>query len=98
VIGGRTVRFATSEPGKLLIQFDDQSIMKVKTAGSADVFAGAKLRSIQEDGAAFILQFEDGSTVTLQLADPGSSVAVRDKNNQVEYLGWAREPKFNSCI
>jgi hypothetical protein len=23
----------------------------------------------------------------LRLADPGSSVAVRDKNNQVEYLG-----------
>jgi hypothetical protein len=31
--------------------------------------------------------FEDGSSATLHLADPGSSVAVRDKNNAVEYLG-----------
>jgi hypothetical protein len=61
--------------------------MKVKTAGTADVFAGVKLKSIQEDGAALTLQFEDGSTVTLQLADPGSSVAVRDGKNQVQYLG-----------
>jgi hypothetical protein len=32
-------------------------------------------------------QFEDGSGATLCLTNPGSSVAVRDKNNAVEYLG-----------
>ena len=48
---------------------------------------GLKIKAIQEDGAEFALQCEDGSTVALQLADAGSSVAVRDKNNQVEYLG-----------
>jgi hypothetical protein len=31
--------------------------------------------------------FQDGSTAIVQLADPGSSVAVRDRNNVVEYLG-----------
>ena len=41
---------------------------------------------IQEDGAQFTLQFQVGSTATLQLFDPGASLAVRDKNNQVEYL------------
>lgn len=30
---------------------------------------------------------EPGLPVTLQLADPGASVAVRNKNNAVEYLG-----------
>jgi len=35
----------------------------------------------------FKINFEDGSSATLCLADPGSSVAVRDKNNAVEYLG-----------
>ncbi len=87
VVAGRTVRVATSEPGKLVILFDDESTMRVKTTGTPDVLAGAKLRSIQEDGAAFTLQFEDGSTITLELADPGSSVAVRDGKNQVQYLG-----------
>jgi hypothetical protein len=31
--------------------------------------------------------FADGSSATFCVADPGSSVAVRDKNNVVEYLG-----------
>ena len=62
--------------------------MQVKTAGIADVFPpGGKIKAIQEDGEEFTLQFEDGSTVTLQLADPGASVVVRDKVNEVEYLG-----------
>src|SRR5262245_51657615 len=35
----------------------------------------------------FKIDFEDGSSATLCLVDPGSSVAVRDKNHAVEYLG-----------
>jgi hypothetical protein len=88
VIGGRNVQRATAEVGKLVINFDDQSTMQVKTAGIADIFPpGDKIKAIQEDGPEFNLQFEDGSTVNLKLVDPGSSVAVRDSNNQVEYLG-----------
>jgi hypothetical protein len=30
---------------------------------------------------------DDGSSAILCLADPGSSVAVRDEDNAVEYLG-----------
>jgi hypothetical protein len=77
-----------AEPGKLSIRFDDQSTMKVKTARIPDIFPpGGRVKAIQEDGPEFRLQFEDDSTVTLQLAHPGSSVAVRDQNNHVEYLG-----------
>jgi hypothetical protein len=49
--------------------------------------SGGKIKAIQEDGPEFGVQFEDCSTVTLQLANPGASVAVRNKNNRVEYLG-----------
>jgi hypothetical protein len=88
VIGGRTVERATAEPGKLVIKFNDQSTMQVKTSGIAGIFPpGDKVKVVQEDGPEFRLQFEDDSTATLQLADPGSSVAVRDKNSRVEYLG-----------
>jgi hypothetical protein len=88
VIQGRTVQIATAEAGKLVVRFDDQSMMNVKTAGIADIFPpGGKLKAIMEDDEEFTLQFEDGSTVTVELADPGASVAVRDKNNAVEYLG-----------
>src|SRR5262249_45582110 len=88
VIGGRIVQRTTAEPGKLVVRFADESTMQVKTAGIADIFPpGGKIEAIQEDGADFRLQFEEAPTVNLRLADPGSSVAVRDENNRVEYLG-----------
>jgi hypothetical protein len=61
--------------------------MKIKTAGAAAVSPGGKVKSVLEAKAEFKIEFEDGSSATLCLADPGSSVAVRDKNNAVEYLG-----------
>ena len=42
-----------------------------------------RVRTLSE----FKIEFEDVSSATLCLANPGSSVAVRDKNNVVEYLG-----------
>jgi hypothetical protein len=87
VIAGRTVKAATVEPGGVLVLFDDESRMKIKTAGPATVPPGGKVKCIHESMAEFKINFEDGSSATLSLADPGSSVAVRDKNNAVEYLG-----------
>ena len=87
VIAGRTVKAATVEPGGVLVLFDDESRMKIKTAGPATVPPGGKVKCIHESRAEFKIEFEDGSSATLCLADPGSSVAVRDKNNAVEYLG-----------
>jgi hypothetical protein len=87
VVAGRTVKVATVEAGGVLVVFDDQSKMKIKTAGSATIPPGCKVKSVHEAKAEFKIDFEDGSSATLCLADPGSSVAVRDKNNAVEYLG-----------
>ena len=87
VIAGRTIKAATTDPGGVLVLFDDQSSMKIKTAAAPALSPGGKIKSVHEAKAEFRIEFEDGSTATLPLADPGSSVAVRDKNNAVEYLG-----------
>ena len=87
VIAGRTVKVATAEPSGVSIVFDDQSNMKIKTAGPATIPPGGKVKSVHETKAEFKIEFGDGASVTFCLADPGSSVAVRDKNNAVEYLG-----------
>ena len=87
VISGRTIEAVTTEPGSVLVLFDDQSRMKIKTAGPATIPPGGKVKSVHEAKADFKIEFEDGSSTKLCLADPGSSVAVRDKNNAVEYLG-----------
>jgi hypothetical protein len=87
VIAGRTVKVATVEAGGVLVLFDDQSKMKIKTTGPSTIPPGGKVKSVREAKAEFKIEFEDGSSAIFCLADPGSSVAVRDKNNAVEYLG-----------
>ena len=87
VIAGRTIKAVTTEAGSVLALFDDQSNMKIKTAGPATIPPGGKVKSVYEARTDFKIEFEDGSSATFCLADPGSSVAVRDKNNAVEYLG-----------
>ena len=88
VIAGRTVKVATVEPGGVLVLFDDQSNMKIKTVGAAAVSPGSKVKSVHEAKADFRIEFEEGSNPKFWLAAPGSSVAVRDRNNAVEYLGY----------
>ena len=61
--------------------------MKIRTGAPAAVSPGGKARSVQEDETELKIEFEDDSIGTFRLEDPGSSVAVWDKNNAVEYLG-----------
>jgi hypothetical protein len=87
VIAGRIIKAVTTEPGCVLVLFDDRSNMKIKTTAPATIPPGGKVKSVHEARTEFRIDFEDGSSATLSLANPGSSVAVRDKNNTVEYLG-----------
>jgi hypothetical protein len=76
VIAGRTVRAAMAEAGGVLLLFDDGSRMKIRTAVSMTVSPRGKVKSVQEDEAELKIEFEDSSSTTFQLDDPGSSVAV----------------------
>jgi hypothetical protein len=87
VIAGRTIKAATAEAGAIVLLFDDDSRMKIRTGAPAEVSPGGKVKSVQEAETELKIEFADGSTAAFRLDDPGSSVAVRDKNNAVEYLG-----------
>ena len=88
VIARQTIMAVTIEPGSVLVLFHYQSSMKIKTAGAvAAIPPGSRVKSVSEAKAEFRIEFEDGSNATFCLANPGSSVAVRDKNSAVEYLG-----------
>jgi hypothetical protein len=65
VIAGRTIMGATVEPGGVLVLFDDQSNMKIKTAGPATILGGGKVKFVHESKAEFKIDFEDGSNATL---------------------------------
>jgi hypothetical protein len=43
----------TTEPGSVLVLFDDQSNMKVKIAGPATIPPGGKIKSVHEAKADF---------------------------------------------
>jgi hypothetical protein len=49
------------------------------------VIAGRAVVGVRQDGAVLHLDFADGSTIQVKLADPASSVMVRDKDGKLEY-------------
>jgi hypothetical protein len=53
----------------------------------ATVSVGAKVEAVHEAGEHFQVDLDEGASVQVQLADPGSSVALRDKSGAVQYLG-----------
>ena len=73
----------------LLIDFVDGSKMTVTIAecNSPPLHESARIRQISEDQTKLLFECEDDSTLDVTIVDPGNSVIVRDKNNQVEYLG-----------
>jgi hypothetical protein len=48
VIARRTIKGATVQAGGVLVVFDDQSNMKIKTAGPGSISEGGKVKSVQE--------------------------------------------------
>ena len=86
---GRTIQSTTPTDGSLALTLDDGATLTIKTAAGTPntVPTGAKLLKVREDGTELDLDFADGSTASLTLADPGNSLAMRDKNHKVEYMG-----------
>lgn len=49
------------------------------------VIAGRTVKAVRQAGDVLNLDFEDGSTLQIQLKEATSSVMVRDKENKLEY-------------
>jgi len=89
VVKDRVVQNFQLSGSEALIGFADGSTMKVKIveSNSPPLPQGARIRQISEDQAKLVIECEDDTAIEATLADPGSSVAVRDKTYRVEYLG-----------
>jgi hypothetical protein len=85
----RVVQACQLNASELLISFVDGSTMTITIVecNSLPLQEGARIRQISEGQAKILIQCEDESTLDVTIVDPGKSVIVRDKNNQVEYLG-----------
>ena len=50
-----------------------------------NVIQGRKIKAAQQSGNDLILECEDGSTIHIKLAEPTSSVMVRNAESKMEY-------------
>jgi hypothetical protein len=89
VIKGRIIEDLQMNPAEVSMRFSDGSTMRVKVmeSNSPPLKNGARIRAVTEQSVKFIVSCEDESQIALTLADPGSSVTVRDANGKIEYLG-----------
>jgi hypothetical protein len=76
-------------PAEVSMRFSDGSTMHVKVteSNSPPLKNGARIRVVSEQSVTLRFPCEDKSQIVLTLADPGSSVTVRDANGKIEYLG-----------
>ena len=86
ILAGRTVKHTKQTGGVLQIEFDDGSVMKIKTgAPFKDSIAGKKVRAVRQKATEFDLDFADGTSSAITLAAETSSVMLRDKAGTMEY-------------
>ena len=89
VLKDRIVQSMQVNASEVSIGFLDGSTMKIKIreSNSPPLREQAHIRTIFEDQAKLLIKCEDESTFDVTLSEPGNAISVRDKNNQVEYLG-----------
>jgi len=89
VIKERIVQDLQMNATEVSMRFSDGSTMHVTVmeSNSPPLKNGARIRAVAEQSVTLIVSCEDKSQIVLTLADPGSSVTVRDANGKIEYLG-----------
>ena len=89
VLKDRIVQSMQVNASEVSIGFLDGSTMKIKImeSNSPPLREQAHIRTISEEQAKLLIECEDESTFDVTLSEPGNAISVRDKNNQVEYLG-----------
>jgi len=86
VLSGRTVNHTEQTDGVLKIKFDDGSVMKIKTGSSfKDSITGKKVKAVRQKATEFDLDFDDGTSAVITLAEETSSVMLRNAAGELEY-------------
>ena len=88
IITGRKIESIEQADKSLSIHFGDGSIMKIKTSAPVvfDALNDHTVKSVRQKGATLTFVFDDETTSTITLADPGSSVTLRDAKGTLEYV------------
>jgi len=86
IIVARTVKSAKQTDDFLEIRFTDDSVMRIKTgAPFKDSITGKTVKAVRQKATEFDLDFDDGTSTAITLAEETSSVMLRDKAGALEY-------------
>lgn len=88
LLKGRKVKNVRHAGGKLTLSFEDGSKAHIKTGGKVlpSEVKGRSVKGVRQSGDVMNLDFEDGSSTEIRLAGPTSSVTLRDRDDNLEYL------------
>jgi len=89
LVHGRTIEVVTKEQGLVTIIFNDRSKLQINTVGmpDANVLGESRIVAIEEEGDKLILFGEEDRMAEFRLASRGSSVSVKNREGQIEYIG-----------
>ena len=87
LLAQRTIESATSEDNLLKLLFTDGSVLHVLTADTAPPSPAHPriVKKVRQTGDLMQIDFVDNSTLAIRLAEPTSSVLLRDANGTLEY-------------
>lgn len=86
LLAGHAVVEATGASGVLALVLDDGSALHVKTTTSdPGPLPSPAVSGVRQAGTSFSLDFTDGSSWPLELADPASSVMLRGPQHEFLY-------------
>ena len=86
VIQGRRITGTSYDNGKLAVQFDDGSVMTVKSAaGAVPAPVDGAVKTVWQRGTTLTIELEDGTQWEVEMEEETSSVMLRDKDKKFEY-------------
>ena len=86
VIEGRAIQTLSIDSGKLSATFDDGSTMSVKLGATPpDTTKIGTVKAVRQSGTTLDIDYEDGSTLEIEMIEESSSVMLRDVNHKMEY-------------
>jgi hypothetical protein len=95
VLKGRTITAMHMQGETLTLTFADGATMTVKTGGMATTPGHrGTLAKIRQQGTQLALDFTDGNTLQMSLAEPTASVMVRAKDHTLEYADERASQRF----
>src|SRR5215510_2012347 len=86
VLKGRTITGTHHQDHRLIMTFDDDSMMTVNTSGATTSAAtGGTIAKVRQQDTQLALDCEDGATMLIPLAEATASVLVRAHDHTLEY-------------